>query len=208
MSENVPPPATASDATGNVPGKPYYDKATAELQASIRKAAALKQKLAKIQATIFTNEGDYLENTPNGNIITGFDNYTKGTGAGAGASRRRGNATDGNRVFSGSDVTYNQNAVSSIASSVSRAQKLMSWNQESPMPSASSTPVQTVPTPLASGSFLKGESASNHATPTSSSSATRTGAGVKKNKKTGGEDSDTDTRESKKVRTGAAASRK
>jgi len=71
------------------------------------------------------------------------------------------------------------------------------------MPSAQSTPVQTAPTPI-STSFLKGESASNHATPTSSSSVNRTGAGSKKNKKPIGEDSETDTKEVKKARTGSA----
>lgn len=187
MSENVPP-SSATDATGSAPGKPYYDKATAELQALLRKQAATKVKLGKIQDAIHTHEGDYLENTPNGNIIVGFDNYTKGTGAGAGASRRRGNHVDPNRVFSGSDITYNANA-------------------DSPIPSASSTPVHTAPTPLAT-SFLKGESASNHATPTSASSANKIGAGTKKNKKSAGEDSDTDTRESKKVRSGPSATRK
>jgi chromatin modification-related protein EAF6 len=114
MSENVPPSTSADAAGSGAPGKPYYEKATAELQVLLRKQAASKAKLAKIQDTIHTLEGDYLENTPNGNIIVGFDNYTKGTGAGAGASRRRGNAVDNNRVFSGSDITYNPNAVTLI----------------------------------------------------------------------------------------------
>jgi chromatin modification-related protein EAF6 len=76
------------------------------------------------------------------------------------------------------------------------------------MPSAQSTPIAALaPTPLSS-SFMKEHSGSNHATPTSATSATRTGAGVKKNKKTGGEDSETDTREVKKARVGSVATRK
>jgi chromatin modification-related protein EAF6 len=76
------------------------------------------------------------------------------------------------------------------------------------MPSAQSTPAATMaPTPL-SGGFMKGEGGSNHATPTSSTSANRTGAGSKRNKKTVGEDSETDTKEVKKPRTGSAVSRK
>jgi chromatin modification-related protein EAF6 len=76
------------------------------------------------------------------------------------------------------------------------------------MPSAQSTPAATMaPTPLSSG-FMKGEGGSNHATPTSSTSANRTGAGSKRNKKTVGEDSETDTKEVKKPRTGSAVSRK
>jgi chromatin modification-related protein EAF6 len=76
------------------------------------------------------------------------------------------------------------------------------------MASAQSTPVAAMaPTPLSS-SFVKGEAGSNHATPTSSTSANKTGAGTKRNKKNTGEDSETDTKEVKKPRTGAAAVRK
>jgi chromatin modification-related protein EAF6 len=61
------------------------------------------------------------------------------------------------------------------------------------------------PTPL-STSFVKGDSASNHATPTSGSSAK--GAGKKNKKGANGDDSDTDARESKKIRTNFGVSRK
>ena len=68
------------------------------------------------------------------------------------------------------------------------------------MPSAQSTPVAAMaPTPL-STTYVK-DSGSNHATPTSTTSANRTAAGLKKKKKDVGEDSETDTREGKKVRT-------
>lgn len=80
--------------------------------------------------------------------------------------------------------------------------------QESPAPSSSSTPIHTAPTPVATGSFLKGESASNHATPTSATSTSKNGLGGKKNKKAAGDDSETDTREVKKARTGAGTARK
>lgn len=60
------------------------------------------------------------------------------------------------------------------------------------------------PTPF-SASFVKGDPGSSHATPTSASS----GKGGKKNKKAvNGDDSDTDARESKKIRTNFGASRK
>ncbi len=55
--------------------------------------------------SIYTKETDYLESTPNGNIITGFDNYTKGTGGAAG--RRKTGLNEANRVFSRSSVSYN-----------------------------------------------------------------------------------------------------
>lgn len=81
--------------------------------------------------------------------------------------------------------------------------------QDSPMPSAQSTPIAAMaPTPL-STTFANREGGSNHATPTSSSSTNRTGAGQKKKKKDAGEDSETDTREgNKKVRTNFGAARK
>jgi chromatin modification-related protein EAF6 len=70
--------------------------------------------------------------------------------------------------------------------------------------SAQNTPIAAMaPTPL-STSFLKGDGGSNHATPTSTSSANRTGAGNKK----GREDSETDTKEAKKPRTNFGVARK
>ena len=112
MSENVPPPGAASDSSaGNAPGKPYYYKATAELQAMLKNQAALKAKLLKQNNEIYDKETYYLDNTPNGNIVIGFDNYTKGTVTGAGTSRRRGTAVDDNRIFSASDQTWNPDAV-------------------------------------------------------------------------------------------------
>lgn len=76
------------------------------------------------------------------------------------------------------------------------------------MGSAQSTPVAAMaPTPLSS-SFVKGESGSNHATPTSTTSANRSAAGTKRNKKNNGEDSETDTKEVKKPRTGGGSMRK
>jgi chromatin modification-related protein EAF6 len=81
--------------------------------------------------------------------------------------------------------------------------------QDSPMDTATSTPVAAMaPTPL-STSFVRGDGGSNHATPTSASSANRSGAGSKKNKKGGnGDDSETDTKESKKARTNFGVTRK
>lgn len=60
---------------------------------------------------IYQKETEYLESTPHGNIITGFDSYTKGAGTTAAAQRRRMGLTDQNRVFSRSSVSYNPNSV-------------------------------------------------------------------------------------------------
>lgn len=81
--------------------------------------------------------------------------------------------------------------------------------QDSPaFESAQSTPMAAMaPTPL-STSFQKGESGSNHATPTSASSSNRVGGGSKKNKKGGDDDDDDDRKDIKKVRTNFGVTRK
>lgn len=110
MTENTKP--VALEGAANVPGKPYYDQQVAALKKAVSMKAQLENKLQRNRDAIYQKEGDYLENTPNGNIILGFENYTKGTGVGAGASRRRGNIAENSRIFTMSDVTYNPNVVS------------------------------------------------------------------------------------------------
>jgi chromatin modification-related protein EAF6 len=53
-------------------------------------------------------ETAYLDSTPNGNIITGFDNYMKGM-SGAAAQRRKVGPMEQNRVFSRSSISYRPN---------------------------------------------------------------------------------------------------
>ncbi|RFU32002.1 hypothetical protein B7463_g4301, partial [Scytalidium lignicola] len=185
MAENVPP----ASANGDVPGQPFYEKTRQHLKELLHKRRLLERSLTAQEEAIYKKETEYLEETPNGNIITGFESYTKGTSSTApNGSRRKGGIGEGNRVFSRSSISYNINA-------------------DSPAASSQSTPVvATAGTPL-SASFLKGESGSNHATPTSTTSANRTGAGTKKNKK-GGEDSETEGRDAKKVRTNFGVTRK
>lgn len=55
-------------------------------------------------------ETKYLDSTPIGNILTGFDNYTKGLTA-TSAQRRKVGAIEQNRVFSRSSISYNPNNV-------------------------------------------------------------------------------------------------
>ena len=61
---------------------------------------------ASTEEHIATKESDYLEATPSGNIVIGFDNYVKGANA-AVAQRRKTGLADQNRVFSRSSVSYN-----------------------------------------------------------------------------------------------------
>jgi chromatin modification-related protein EAF6 len=50
---------------------------------------------------ILKKESEYLEDTPHGNILTGFDNYIKGSSSTApGGGRRKTAVDDSNRVFS------------------------------------------------------------------------------------------------------------
>ncbi|KAH6698333.1 histone acetyltransferase subunit NuA4-domain-containing protein [Leptodontidium sp. 2 PMI_412] len=202
MSENNPPPnsnpsggkPTTTSAAADVPGQPFYDKTRAHLRTLLHKRRELEAKLQSQEADILRKETEYLEDTPHGNIIIGFDAYTKGVSVVPG-QRRRLVVVEGNRVFSRSSVSFGNGG-------------------DSPMDTAQSTPVAAMaPTPL-STSFLKGDGGSNHATPTSATSANKTGAGgAKKNKKGAGaaagagatEDSDTDTRDSKKARTNFGA---
>jgi hypothetical protein len=109
MSENVPP--AGAPANGDVPGQPYYEKTRRHLQELLRKKALISNNLTNLEDQIYKKETEYLEETPSGNIITGFENYTKGTSTGIGGGRKRGNVVDGNRVFSKSSISYNINAV-------------------------------------------------------------------------------------------------
>ncbi|KAH8586322.1 histone acetyltransferase subunit NuA4-domain-containing protein [Bisporella sp. PMI_857] len=181
MGENATQPPS-----GDQPGQAFYERARKELAASLNRRAQLEAKIAATDDRIYEKETIYLDETPTGNIMMGFDNYTKGTGA-AGVSRRRG-PIEQLRIFSNSSVSFRQNA-------------------ESPVASSQSTPANTAPTPV-STSFVKADSASNHATPTSTTSANRTATGSKRSKKATGDDSETDTKETKKARTNSTAPRK
>jgi chromatin modification-related protein EAF6 len=61
-----------------------------------------------VEETILQKEMTYLDSTPSGNIITGFDNYMKGT-SGAAAQRRKTGPAEQNRVFSRSSISYRPN---------------------------------------------------------------------------------------------------
>lgn len=62
----------------------------------------------QVEDTIANKELNYLDSTPAGNIITGFDNYMKGQSAAA-AQRRKAGPVEQNRVFSKSSISYRPN---------------------------------------------------------------------------------------------------
>ncbi|KAI1490684.1 histone acetyltransferase subunit NuA4-domain-containing protein [Biscogniauxia mediterranea] len=184
MTENVQPAAASADQ----PGLAHYESQRQHLKELLHSRKVIERQLALQEQSIFQKETEYLENTPLGNIITGFDGYIKG-GTSAAAQRKRTGLIDQNRVFSRSSISYNA---------------LNPENSEA----ASSTSTPAAPTPISTSFANKDkDGGSNQPTPTS---ATDKKAPKKKKQKKDldAEDSETDSREVKKVRTHFGASRK
>lgn len=175
----------------DVPGLPYYEKSRQHLKELLLKRRQLERQLHSREESILQKESEYLENTPSGNIITGFDNYTKGTTGGS-SSRRKTGTMESNRVFSRSSISYNP-AAGGAGSSLSHGP----------------TPLQTS---FKDGGVSSGPG-SGQATPTSAS-AGKVPHGKKKKglsaaAAAAADDSETDTRETtKKVRTSFGAVRR
>ncbi|PHH88206.1 hypothetical protein CDD83_7841 [Cordyceps sp. RAO-2017] len=169
-----------SSASGATPTMAEYKKAQARVRDLVERRRTQERKLAQLEDSIAQKESAYLESTPAGNIITGFDNYMKGT-SGAAAQRRKAGSAEQNRVFSRSSISYRPNTV------------------DSSTPGAS-TPTSHAPTPL-SASFR--DSGSAHPTPTPATGNRSTS----KSKKKDADDSEGDSQTNKK-RTNFGAPRK
>ncbi|TFA98571.1 Chromatin modification-related protein eaf6, partial [Trichoderma ghanense] len=170
--------ATTSRPSEAQPTMAEYKKAQARVRDLVDRRRQLERRLAAMEESIMQKESAYLDSTPNGNIITGFDNYMKGT-SGAAAQRRKTGPPEQNRVFSRSSISYRPN------------------NGDSSTPgSVGSTPA---PTPL-STTFR--DSGSSNPTPTSAG-----GSKASKSKKKDTEESENDAQTNKK-RTNFGASRK
>jgi chromatin modification-related protein EAF6 len=128
MTENQPPQSSAPAASNDTPGAPFYEKSRAQLKDLIRRKALLERNLANQEDAIFKKETEYLEDTPQGNIITGFEGYVKG---GVQAAQRRGGqrVVDGNRVFSRSSVSFQAGGIVSCLSpqTISQAVVWENW---------------------------------------------------------------------------------
>lgn len=74
----------------------------------------LIQQQERIEDDIYKRETEYLEDTPYGNILTGFDNYIKGSSSSAPGGRRKPVTDDSNRVFSNSSTRWNDMTVSAL----------------------------------------------------------------------------------------------
>jgi chromatin modification-related protein EAF6 len=141
-----------------------------------------------LEEAIYKKETEYLDDTPYGNILVGFENYIKGSTSSTtnpAAARRKAGLDDNNRVFSRSSTRYADNTDS---------------------PNFSSSHTTPAPTPGVEKSFgnVKGEKEdgkSGNATPTSAGGGNRKGEVVKKAaKRPVGEDSETDSGVGKKGR--------
>ncbi|KAI2784823.1 NuA4-domain-containing protein [Daldinia loculata] len=195
MTENVQPGTGGAVNGDRQAALAEYNKQRQNLKELLGKRKQQERQLAQLEQSIVDLEAKYLSNTRFGNIVKGFDNYIKGTSSAA--QRKQGELKDEDYIWSRSSISYNS---------------LHPDNTEAP--SATSTPA--APTPV-STTFANREkdSGSNQPTPTS---ATEKGSGKagktgkkrtqKKDKDADVEDSETDSREAKKVRTHFGASRK
>ncbi|TFK52591.1 NuA4-domain-containing protein [Heliocybe sulcata] len=95
-------------AEGGMPSaddKARFEQAKKELIAALSKKRYIDRQLASLEAQIYNFEGSYLADTAahsGGNIIQGFDGYLKNQAPG----RRKYEATDADRLFSTSSLTY------------------------------------------------------------------------------------------------------
>ncbi|ROT37405.1 NuA4-domain-containing protein [Sodiomyces alkalinus F11] len=95
----------ASVVSGPAPTMQMYKEEQARLRTMLDRRNQLARRIAAIEADIESKENTYLDSTPYGNIIAGFDNYIKGT-SGSGAQRRKQGNAEQNRVFSRSSISY------------------------------------------------------------------------------------------------------
>ncbi|KAH7369015.1 histone acetyltransferase subunit NuA4-domain-containing protein [Plectosphaerella cucumerina] len=168
-----------AENSGATPTMQMYKEEQQKLKVMLDRRNAIARRLAALEAEIEQKESTYLEGTPHGNIIAGFDNYIKGTSTG-GAARRKQGPIEQNRVFSRSSISYRPGSEVTTPGSVG------------------STPASHAPTPM-STSFKDGG-----VTPTAGG-ASKAG---KKNKKQGGEDSEAESQGPNKKRINFGAARK
>ncbi|KAI1365660.1 histone acetyltransferase subunit NuA4-domain-containing protein [Xylaria arbuscula] len=178
MSENVQPgTGSGAGANGDQPGIAHYEKQRQYLKELLQNRKLIERQLVAQEQSILQKETEYLESTPYGNIITGFDGYIKGS-SNATAQRKRNGLIDQNRIFSRSSISHNP-----------------SHPDHADAQSATSTPA-AAPTPVDK------DSGSNHPTPTSTTDKKGGNSKKKKTKKDAeAEDSEADARENKKIRT-------
>jgi chromatin modification-related protein EAF6 len=78
-----------------------YEKMKKQLKELLAKKRTLDRNLAAVEEEIYSREGAYLEDTPNGNVARGFDGYIKG-----GQNKRRSAPGEQDRIFSMSSAIF------------------------------------------------------------------------------------------------------
>ncbi|KAI5466795.1 histone acetyltransferase subunit NuA4-domain-containing protein [Mariannaea sp. PMI_226] len=192
MAENKQ--ANAAGSGAGQPTMAEYKKAQARVRDLVEKRRLLERRLTQVEDGIAQKESSYLESTPAGNIITGFDNYMKGTSAAA-AQRRKVGTVEQNKVFSRSSISYRPNNLARAYANTSVAQEGIAPGSGGSTPASHSTP--------ASAAFRE-NNGSNLATPTS---ATSKSANKLKKKDKDVDDSENDAQSTKK-RTNFGAQRR
>ena len=81
--------------------KAQYLKLRASLKNIIAKRKELDRKLEEIEEKIHVDEGSYLTKATAGNIVKGFDQYTRTS-----QNRRKSVFTDADRIFSQGSTTF------------------------------------------------------------------------------------------------------
>ncbi|KAI1107781.1 NuA4-domain-containing protein [Jackrogersella minutella] len=197
MTENAQPGASTATNGDRQAALAEYNKQRQNLKELIAKRKQQDRQLAALEQNIVDLEAKYLNNTRFGNIVKGFDNYIKGTSSAA--QRKQGELKDEDYIWSRSSISHNS---------------LHPDNVEAL--SATSTPAAPTPVSTTFANSKDKDSGSNQPTPTSATEKTsgkaakppKKRASSKKDKDADGEDSETDSRDAKKVRTHFGASRK
>lgn len=80
-----------------------YEKLKKQLHQQIINKRNLDKELTQLEEDIFNKETQYFGNSTYGNIIKGFDNFTKGSSS---SNRKKIQFSDDDRIFSLSSSTY------------------------------------------------------------------------------------------------------
>ncbi|KAI6093826.1 NuA4-domain-containing protein [Hypoxylon rubiginosum] len=174
-----------------------YAKQRQNLKALLAKRKQHDRQLSQLEQNIVELEAKYLANTRYGNIVKGFDNYIKGTSAAA--QRKQGELKEEDYIWSRSSLSHNALHPDNIEAA-----------------STASTPGAPTPVSTSFANSKDKDSGSNQPTPTSATEKASGKSGKpskkrtlsKKEKDADVEDSETDTRETKKVRTNFGLARK
>lgn len=81
-----------------------YEKLKKQLHQQIINKRNLDKELTTLEEDIFNKETTYFENSTYGNIIKGFENFTKNSSSSS--NRKKVSYTDDDRIFSLSSSTY------------------------------------------------------------------------------------------------------